>query len=237
MTREPSEEHDDAFLARRAQARERIDKLVGAFAEEGPERRNWFQTVYDKAEGDAAAVPWADLAAKPQLVDWLKNHPGDGRAAIDIACGLGDNAEALADAGYRTTAFDYAAGAIDWARRRFPESAVDYCVADLFDLPGAWRGAFDLVHECYTVQAISGERRDAAFAPIAGLVAPGGRLLVIARVRPEGAQMTGPPWPLSPGELARYEALGLRPVSSRDFAVRRSNRMVPHVIAEYMRPV
>jgi hypothetical protein len=38
----------------------------------------------------------------------------------------------------------------------FPQSAVDYRVADLFDAPSEWRGAFDLVHELYTLQALPG---------------------------------------------------------------------------------
>ncbi|MEZ5801166.1 MAG: hypothetical protein R3D29_12765 [Nitratireductor sp.] len=52
-------------------------------------------SVYDMAAGDAQAVPWADLKPKPQLQQWLASNHGNGRTAVDIACGLGDNAEAM----------------------------------------------------------------------------------------------------------------------------------------------
>ncbi len=35
--------------------------------------------------------------------------------------------------------------AIEWCHRRFPESSVDYRVADLFSLPEEWTQSFDLV--------------------------------------------------------------------------------------------
>ncbi len=74
---------------------------------------------------------------------------------LDVGCGLGDNAECFAAEGAKVTAFDFVADAISWAKRRFPQSKVDYRVEDLFALPKDWRDQFDLVHECYTLQAIS----------------------------------------------------------------------------------
>ncbi len=58
---------------------------------------------------------------------------------------------------------------------------MDYQVADLLALPPRWQGAFGLVAEVYTVQALFGPAREAAIAALPGLVAPGGTLLVIAR--------------------------------------------------------
>lgn len=224
------------FENRRAAARDRIDGLAGADGLDPTLRKPWFEQVYDLAAGDPAAVPWADLAAKPALRDWLAEHPGNGRSAVDIACGLGDNAEAIAAAGYRTTAFDLAAGAIAWARRRFPGSAVEYRVADLFDLPDAWTGRFDLVHECYTIQSLRGDLRRRAFAAIAALVAPGGRLLVICRSRADGAVAAGPPWPLSPQELAGFEACGLKRDCAAPYTVTRGERRIEHLCSVYRRP-
>ncbi len=92
-----------------------------------PERQAFFNAVYEQAAGDAAFVPWADLKAKEQLNNGLRkmteSNPHPALTAMDVACGLGDNAEALARAGYATTAFDLAGDAIDWAKKRFPESA------------------------------------------------------------------------------------------------------------------
>ena len=41
---------------------------------------------------------------------------------LDVGCGLGDNAECFAAAGAKVTAFDFVAQAIEWAKRRFPQT-------------------------------------------------------------------------------------------------------------------
>ncbi|WP_293718578.1 class I SAM-dependent methyltransferase [Stappia sp.] len=223
------------FLARRDFARDRLDSITGAKGGEREDRSAWFRAVYESAARDAAAVPWADLAPKQALSDWLADNPGEGRRALDVACGLGDNAEELAGAGYRTTAFDLAPEAVAWARERFPESAVDYRAADLFNLPAEWDGHFDLVHECYTLQALDGALRATAFPALARLVAPGGRLLVITRTRPEGADVDGPPWPLTPQELARFDALGFTREEATPYEIVKGERVIPHVRAVFSR--
>ncbi len=219
---------DDDFQARRAAAKERLDRLTGARGGRTDERLAWFETVYASSGGDAAGVPWADLAAKPQLLQWLRDNPGNGATALDVACGLGDNAEALAAAGYATTAFDLAPTAIAWAQQRFPGSPVDYRAADLFDPPPDWRQGFDLVHECYTIQALSGALRERAIETVAGFVRPGGRLLVITRMRPERSEAQGPPCPLTPSELKRFESFGFRPEDRLDYRVTKDTRSIPH---------
>ncbi|MXN64469.1 methyltransferase domain-containing protein [Stappia sp. GBMRC 2046] len=230
-----SDTGDDDFMARRDAARDRLDRLFGSKGGNADDRRTWFEEVYDTAEGDPAAVPWADLKPKETLLDWLSRNPGGGRRALDIACGLGDNAQALADAGYSTTAFDLAQGAVDWAKARFANSPVEFSQADLFSPPADWQGAFDLVHECYTVQALHGELREKSYAAISGFVKPGGTLLVISRSRGEGEEASGPPWPLMPSEFARFEKEGLRLVGENSYEVERTGRIIPHVIAEYRR--
>lgn len=228
---------EPGFMDRRSEALRRLDRLTGSKGGERDDRRSWFEQVYDLADEDPAGVPWADLKPKEVLLEWLASHSGEGKLALDIACGLGDNAEAISAADWKTSAFDLAEGAIRWARRRFPASAVDYQVADLFDPPANWRGCFDLVHECYTLQALHGDLRERAFAALASLVAPGGILLVITRSGDEGAEYDGPPWPLTMGELARFEDLGFTMHSHRAYDVRRPDgRVIPHVIAEFCRP-
>lgn len=197
------------------------------------DRFQFFDEVYENAAGEAGSVPWADLAPKDELVQWLAENPGINpsgarKRAIDVACGLGDNAEALAGAGYETIGFDYSAKAIDWARRRFPGSTASYETADLFDPPGSWIGTFDLVNECFTLQALPPEMLDRTAAAIAALVRPGGDLLVYTRYEKQG-RSEGPPWPLAESRLDLFAPLGFETVSERRFKHHRPDgRVIPH---------
>ncbi len=206
---------NEDFAVRRKNARARLDALDphkrpgGTQAD--PLRREWFEAVYSLAQGDAAGVPWANLAPHPLLEQWLAREASlKGLRALDVGCGLGDNAEALAAAGADVTAFDLVASATRWAQERFPDSGVDYRVADLFDLPAVWLGAFDIVHECYTLQALPESLLPQAARALAALVKPSGRLLVVARAREEQQFVGGPPWPLSRTQIESLACEGLR---------------------------
>lgn len=226
---------DDDLERRQAEHRAAIDRLDTVSADAEPERKTFFTDVYRHAGGDAGMVPWADLAPKQRLAQWLARHDGTGRRAVDIACGLGDNAEALADAGYETTAFDLSQEAIDWARQRFPESSVNYTTADMFALPDEWHGAFDVVHECYTLQALPPQMLSKTAAAVASLVRPGGTLLVYAIWRPDSADVDGPPWPLRESDLYIFQDLGLDLRETDFFTVARGDRDVPHAFFEWQR--
>ncbi len=169
---------------------------------------SWFDPLYQAAGREAAGVPWANLEACPAVAEYATSHSGPGRAVI-VGCGLGDDAEVVAAAGYVTTAFDVSDEAVAWCRERFPDSTVDYRVADLFDLPEDLVGGFDLVVEVRTVQSLPPELRDDAIDAVASLVAPGGSALVVALSRPDGTIPHGPPWAVSPSELSRFEHSGL----------------------------
>ena len=116
----------------------------------------WFEQLYAAAETGDAQVPWFRGGPNPFLEQWVRERAGDGRGrrALVIGTALGDDAEMLAARGFAVTAFDVAPTAIERARRRFPSSSVEYVVADLLDLPAEWHGAFDLVAEAITVQAL-----------------------------------------------------------------------------------
>ena len=172
----------------------------------------WFERLYASAEAGEATVPWFRGGPNPFLAQWVHEHAGDGagRRALVIGTALGDDAEMLAARGFAVTAFDIAPTAIDGARRRFPASSVDYAVADLLDLPERWRGAFDLVAEAITVQALPVSLRDRAIDAIASTVAPGGTLVVVSGIHEGDGERDGPPWPLTREELDRF-ARKLRP--------------------------
>lgn len=222
---------DDEFRQRREAMKAKIDPLDRATNATVEDRKAFFDAVYDMADGDEAAVPWADREPKPHLLDWLSAHPGEGASAIDIACGLGDNAEALSAAGYRTTAFDLSRKAVEWAKRRFPQTQVEYHAANLLEPPPDWIGGFDVVHECYTIQSVPPSMHEEFSRAIAALVAPGGRLLVYTRLRAEGSTHAGPPWPLMPSEAGIFASLGFDAEQQNRFDLHRPDRIIPHEFA------
>lgn len=179
----------------------------------------WFEQLYADANGDASSIPWADLAPNPNLVDRLERGAvaGEGRKALKIGCGLGDDAEELARRGFDTTAFDISPTAIAWCRRRFPDSPVHYLQADLLQPRGEWVGAFDFVVESYTLQVLPPGLRSEAMLRAAEFVAPGGTLLVIARGREPLEEEGDMPWPLTAAEMATFEAAGLEQVEFEDY--------------------
>lgn len=178
----------------------------------------WFDVVYASAAGDATAVPWAHLRPNPLLVEWLERErvDGNGKPALVVGCGLGDDAAALAQAGFTVTAFDISPTAIAWAASRFPDLGIDFRTVDLFQAPEEWDGAFDLVLEAYTLQALPEDVRRRAIERIARFPAPGGRLLVICRGREPEEEVTDFPRPLTRAELDRFRALGLTEESFED---------------------
>jgi len=179
----------------------------------GHEDTAWFERLYAAAETGDARVPWDRGGPNPFLEQWVLERElhGAGRRALVIGTALGDDAELLAAHGFAVTAFDVAPTAIEAARRRFPGSDVDYRVADLLALPAEWRGAFDLVAECITVQALPVALRSQAIDAIASTVAPGGTLVVVSGIREGDGPRDGPPWPLTRAELDLFERT-LRPV-------------------------
>jgi SAM-dependent methyltransferase len=181
----------------------------------------WFEELYAAGERGETTVPWNRTAPAPQLVDWLPGL-GDpaGRRAVVVGCGLGADAELLGAVGFATTAFDIAPTAVETARRRFPDSPVDYRVADLLDPPADWVRGFDVVVEIINAQALPLPLRPAATAAIAALVGPGGRLLVVENVRADGDPPSPrPPWAFTRAEITAFADHGLELLSLERTAI------------------
>jgi len=172
----------------------------------------WFERLYAEAAEGQAIVPWDRGEAHPMLREWAQtNHlVGRGSRAVVVGCGTGENAEFLSDNGFHTVAFDISATAVQTARDRFPQSDVDYLVADLLDPPAAWQYAFDLVVEVFTVQSLPPRWHTLASTNTGLLVKPGGTLLVLAAVGDSAPEpSSGPPWPLTREEIDTFASGGL----------------------------
>ncbi|HMN40603.1 MAG TPA: class I SAM-dependent methyltransferase [Phycisphaerales bacterium] len=189
-----------------------------------PGGAGWHDEVYRAAGGDMARVPWANGRASPSLVSWLNAEaPGrvrPGSRAAVVGCGLGDDVVELINRGYDAIGFDVSPAGIDWARRRFPEQASAFCVADVLGAPTRFRHRFDLVVEVNTIQSMDPAQREAAAAAISSLLCPRGLLVAIARGREETELLEavqGPPWPLTRTEfVGLMEAAGLKPTRAID---------------------
>lgn len=183
-----------------------------------------FDEMYAASRGmDVRSLPWAHGKPHPFLSQWLEVADAplkERNRALVIASGLGDDAEALAARGWMVTAFDASEAAIAWTRERFPGSAVDYRVADLFALPPEWERAYDLVVEVHTIQALPPTRRQDAIARIANTVAPGGALFVVTFLRDVHAEPNGRPWPLTKREVASIAQHDLREIARHTAADR-----------------
>lgn len=211
-------------------------RLAKEFAKKG-QPDDWFEEFYDRAGGDINKVYWADLEPGPHLVAYLKeNAVPDGGRAVTIGCGLGDDAEILADSGFAVTAFDISPAAIAMCRKRYPESTVDYTVADLFDHPSNWSRSFDLVYECNTIQILTGDNRARALNAMVNLVKPGGVILVSCRSRNKGEDLDAWPLALDRYEIDGFVRAGLVEVQFEAYDDTQ-DPPVPHFFAVYRRPV
>lgn len=198
--------------------RTRARQLAAEYIAKG-DPTGWFERLYKEADEGRSIVPWAELRPSPNLLNFWSDQPlpSAGKKALTIGCGLGDDAEQLAEWGFSTTAFDISGSAIQACRARFPNTRVEYVAADLLQPPDSWFRAFDFVFESNTLQVLPPELRPRAMENAAGFVARSGRLLVIARARQPSDPRGEMPWPLTRGELDRFTEIGLREMSFEDF--------------------
>lgn len=233
LSRETDADHEKL----KEQGRRRADALRVQF-DDTADPLGWFEACYQCAEGESELVPWAHEIARPEFVEWLESLPEERRKgrALDIGCGLGDNAVRLAEAGFDVTAFDISETAVRWAAQRFPDHDIDWRTADLVDPPEEFEAAFDLVNETYTLQILRPPYRDEAIKTLPRFVKPGGTLLIVGRGRHEDDPMDPPPWPLMLEEFECLVAAGLELVAFEDFFTDRKGRPVRHFRIELRRP-
>jgi SAM-dependent methyltransferase len=200
------------------QSRSRVHELSKESYSHG-DYTGWFETLYAEAKGNTNLIPWADRGINICLTDWIKTSSLNCQnlRVLVVGCGLGDDAEYLAQLGAKVTAFDLSTTAIEWCHQRFPTSDVNYQAVDLFTAPSEWKFNFDLVIEIYTIQALPANIRPTAIDCIGNFVATNGKLLVVCRGRNPEDACDNLPFPLTQSELTRFTTTGLTQVSFEDF--------------------
>ena len=216
-------------------ARENVKRIAGEFAERG-DALGWFEALYKGSAGNTEAIPWADLEPNKFLRTWAENTglTGNGRKALVVGCGLGDDANYLDELGFKVTAFDISPSAIEWAKQLYGDADIHFEVADLFQPNPEWIGAFDFVLEIYTIQPLPLEMRPSVIDAIAAFVAPGGTLLVITRGREDDEEPVELPWPLSRQDLGRFETNGLEQTRF-EIMMGDEDEPIPRFVVEYAR--
>lgn len=207
--------------------RARVKELASEYADRG-DVFGWFEALYREANGDNEVIPWADLEPNVYFRQWAEatKLSGEGRTALVVGCGLGDDAKYLHDLGFKVTAFDISPTAIEWAKRLYGEGDIEFVVADLFDTPEYWRleqagslrfGGFDFVLEIYTIQPLPLTMRPQVIDAVAAFVAEKGKLVVVTRGREDDVEPDELPWPLSRKDLSQFEVNGLRQIDLQTF--------------------
>jgi 2-polyprenyl-6-hydroxyphenyl methylase/3-demethylubiquinone-9 3-methyltransferase len=115
----------------------------------------------------------------PVRSQFIASHAPLGRARVlDVGCGGGLLAEALARAGAQVTAVDLAPGMIEVARLHASESAlsIDYRVAAAEELLAGGTSGFDLVTCMEMLEHVPAPAR--MLATLAALARPGGAVIV-----------------------------------------------------------
>ncbi|MEQ1603491.1 MAG: class I SAM-dependent methyltransferase [Pyrinomonadaceae bacterium] len=191
--------------------RARTREIAAEFAARG-DTLGWFEALYKEAAGNNELIPWADLAPNKYFQAWAESTglKGEGRTALVVGCGLGDDARYLFDLGFEVTAFDISPTAIEWARKLHADTNIIFETCDLFRPFRGWLGAFEFVLEIYTIQPLPLEMRPRVVDAIAGFVAPEGALVVVTRGREDDVEPDILPWPMSRKDLSRFEHNGLK---------------------------
>jgi rhodanese-related sulfurtransferase/SAM-dependent methyltransferase len=216
--------------------RERTKEIAAEFLAKG-DAVGWFDALYKEAAGDNEKIPWADLEPNKFLRRFAEqtNLRGNGRRALVVGCGLGDDARFLYELGFRVTAFDISPTAIEWARRLHSDTDIKFLVADLFDPPKEWFQAFEFVVEVYTIQPLPLEMRAKVVDAIASFVELNGRLVVVTRGRDDDEEPPELPWALSRRDLSRFEVNGFEQIYFEEMPGDEEAVPVKRFVVEYVK--
>jgi demethylmenaquinone methyltransferase/2-methoxy-6-polyprenyl-1,4-benzoquinol methylase len=145
-----------------------------------PYVRRLFHTIADRYDLITGLLSFGrDRRWKRRLV--RLSGAGTGTRALDLACGTGDIAFALAARGARVTGLDVTLRMIQLAGEKPQAASAAFLVGDMMSLPFA-DSAFDLVTTGYGIRNVP--RIEPAIAEIHRVLRPGGLLLSLDFNRP-----------------------------------------------------
>ncbi len=213
--------------------RKKVEDLVSDYQQKN-DFTGWFEVIYTDALGNSEQVPWAKMQPHPCLENWLKTVDITNKKTLVIGCGLGDDSEILAQNKANVTAFDIAPSSIEWCKKRFTNSFVNYLVADLLNLDNSWHNSFDLIFESRTIQALPISIRKEVIQAITKLIRPGGTLLIFTVIRDLEDDIDGPPWPVSEKELSQFYEYGYEEITRTPY-IDFNNPSIKQALIEYQR--
>jgi demethylmenaquinone methyltransferase/2-methoxy-6-polyprenyl-1,4-benzoquinol methylase len=151
-----------------------------------PYVRRLFATIADRYDLITRLLSYGrDAAWKRRLV--ALSDAGSATRALDVACGTGDIAFALAERGARVTGLDLTLRMLQLARAKTPSRrAVAFTTGDMMALPFGDAG-FDLVTAGYGLRNVPSLQP--AIDEIRRVLRPGGLLLSLDFNRPSNALM------------------------------------------------
>jgi 2-polyprenyl-3-methyl-5-hydroxy-6-metoxy-1,4-benzoquinol methylase len=124
-------------------------------------------------------TPWDTNITPPEVNAFLEKAPSGH--ALDIGCGTGTNAVAMAKRGWRVTGIDFAASAIHRARRKASDEklAIDFRWGDVADL-GALEGPFDYALDIGCLHSLDVVKRVPYADGLKQVLRPGGIYMLYA---------------------------------------------------------
>lgn len=131
--------------------------------------------------------PWDSGITPPELFEFIQTHPA-GRA-IDLGCGTGTNVITLAKTGWQVTGVDFAARAIQIAKRKVKNAGVsaNLFVDDVTQLKNI-NAQFDLVLDIGCFHAVS-PKAD-YLRQLNRILAPNGFWLMYGFFKPDDAPLS-----------------------------------------------